>query len=68
MDEKQIQLKNARENEIYALARDFFKECFMNLCSPMGDTGRFDIAFQVDRRPIVLKAMQDFINQQKDEI
>ena len=58
---KQAELKASREKEIYDKTFDYFKESYINLVTPVGPTGHFDLAFNIDRRAIVLKAMLDVI-------
>lgn len=52
-----------REEEVYEKAKSFLRQVVVNLCIPEGITGRFDIAFKVDRQKEIMRAMKDLVKE-----
>lgn len=53
------EMRNAREEEILASAKNFLRTVATNLCVPEGISGKYDIAFKVDRQKCIAKAMRE---------
>lgn len=54
-----IEIRSKREEEIYTRSKDFLRQVATNLCIPEGMSGKFDLAFKVDRQKQIARAMKD---------
>lgn len=53
------QARAQREEEVYQKSKEFLRQIAVNLCIPEGMSGKFDIAFKVDRQKQIARAMRE---------
>lgn len=58
-----IEMREAREREVFEAAKNFLRIITTNLCVPEGISGKYDIAFKVDRQKCVARAMREIADE-----
>ena len=59
--------KKKRERDIYNQSKNFIKQIVVNMCVPEGFSGHVDLAFHVERKRIIAKALRDLSKELVDE-
>lgn len=56
-----------RRSEIREKSRAFLKQVVMNLCIPEGQSGRYDLAFHINRAPIIAEVLREIAKELDNE-
>ena len=56
-----------REEEIHTLSKEFLRGVITNLCIPEGLSGSIDVAFGIERQPLLVEVLKELVKELEEE-